>query len=78
VPRRTFFVAPQPTNNKFFETFSFLPPLDDDQIAAQVDYIVDMGWTPCLEIAHADCAYTSNENAVRMTMTPGYYDNRYW
>jgi ribulose-bisphosphate carboxylase small chain len=26
-----------------FETFSFLPPLSDEQIAAQVDYIVANG-----------------------------------
>ncbi len=26
-----------------FETFSYLPPLSDEQIAAQVDYIVANG-----------------------------------
>lgn len=56
----------QPTNNKFFETFSFLPPLSSDQIARQVDYIVNNGWTPCLEISDADSAYTSNDNCVRL------------
>ncbi len=32
-----------PINNKFFETFSYLPPLGDDEIAKQVDYIVNNG-----------------------------------
>nr|1UZH_C Chain C, RIBULOSE BISPHOSPHATE CARBOXYLASE SMALL CHAIN 2, RIBULOSE BISPHOSPHATE CARBOXYLASE SMALL CHAIN [Chlamydomonas reinhardtii]1UZH_F Chain F, RIBULOSE BISPHOSPHATE CARBOXYLASE SMALL CHAIN 2, RIBULOSE BISPHOSPHATE CARBOXYLASE SMALL CHAIN [Chlamydomonas reinhardtii]1UZH_I Chain I, RIBULOSE BISPHOSPHATE CARBOXYLASE SMALL CHAIN 2, RIBULOSE BISPHOSPHATE CARBOXYLASE SMALL CHAIN [Chlamydomonas reinhardtii]1UZH_J Chain J, RIBULOSE BISPHOSPHATE CARBOXYLASE SMALL CHAIN 2, RIBULOSE BISPHOSPHATE CAR len=40
-----------PVNNKMFETFSYLPPLTDEQIAAQVDYIVANGWIPCLEFA---------------------------
>lgn len=32
-----------PIDNKFFETFSFLPPLSDEEIAKQVDYIVNNG-----------------------------------
>lgn len=36
-----------PINNKFFETFSFLPPLSDDEIAKQVDYIVNNGELHC-------------------------------
>jgi len=69
----------QPINNKMFETFSYLPPLSDDEIAEQVDYIVDNGWVPCLEFAPADQAYTGSDNAIRMgSITPCYYDNRYW
>ena len=30
-----------------FETFSFLPPLTDAEIARQVDYIVINGWSEC-------------------------------
>ena len=30
-----------------FETFSFLPPLTDAEIARQVDYIVVNGWSEC-------------------------------
>merc|ERR1712071_583729 len=30
----------EPTNNKMFETLSFLPPLDEEAIAKQVDYII--------------------------------------
>jgi hypothetical protein len=30
-----------------FETFSFLPPLSDAEIARQVEYIVSNGWSEC-------------------------------
>jgi len=69
----------QPIDNKQFETFSYLPPLTSDQIARQVDYIVNNGWTPCLEFANSDTAYASNENTVRFgNVSANYYDNRYW
>jgi len=78
-PAANKFMVWQPINNKFFETFSFLPPLDDKAVAKQVDYIVNNGWTPCLEFSDASTAYTANTNTVRMgAITPGYYDNRYW
>lgn len=31
------------------ETFSFLPPLSQDEIYAQIVYIINQGWTPALE-----------------------------
>eukprot|EP01025_Chloroclados_australasicus_P012634 TRINITY_DN158_c0_g1_i11.p1 TRINITY_DN158_c0_g1~~TRINITY_DN158_c0_g1_i11.p1 ORF type:complete len:195 (-),score=11.02 TRINITY_DN158_c0_g1_i11:138-677(-) len=69
----------QPFNNKFFETFSYLPPLTDDQINKQVDYILRNNWTPCLEFAAPDQAYASHENTVRMgDCASTYQDNRYW
>jgi len=69
----------EPTNNKFFETLSFLPPLTDDQISKQIDYIVNNGWTPCLEFAEAESAYIKDVNNVRFgPVSAGYYDNRYW
>jgi ribulose-bisphosphate carboxylase small chain len=69
----------RPDNNKMFETFSYLPPLTDDQIARQVDYIVNNGWTPCLEFSEPDLAYTANTNVVRFQgVSACYYDNRYW
>lgn len=40
-----------PFDNKMFETFSYLPPLTDDQLSKNVDYIVNNGWVPCLEFA---------------------------
>jgi ribulose-bisphosphate carboxylase small chain len=49
-----------------FETFSYLPPLSDDQIARQVDYIVNNGWTPCLEFSEPELAYVSSASCSRM------------
>ncbi|KAI8474147.1 MAG: chloroplast ribulose-1,5-bisphosphate carboxylase/oxygenase small subunit [Monoraphidium minutum] len=74
------FMVWQPVNNKFFETFSYLPPLTNDQIARQVDYIVNNGWTPCLEFAGAQEAYVSNASMSRIQNGAGcnYVDNRYW
>jgi ribulose-bisphosphate carboxylase small chain len=67
----------QPNNNKFFETFSYLPPLTNDQIAKQVDYIVNNGWTPCLEFSNE--GYVTNDSVVRLSgVSANYYDNRYW
>ena len=63
---------------RFFETFSYLPPLSDADIAKQVDYITRNGWVPALEFADPEHAYVSNENTVRMQTTSGYQDNRYW
>jgi ribulose-bisphosphate carboxylase small chain len=69
----------RPDNNKMFETFSYLPPLSDDQIARQVDYIVNNGWTPCLEFSEAELAYISSASTGRMgAVTSNYFDNRYW
>lgn len=69
----------QPVNNKFFETFSFLPPLTDDQIAKQVDYIVGNGWVPCLEFAPPSQAYIGDASTVRFgNAASTYQDNRYW
>jgi hypothetical protein len=48
-----------------FETFSFLPPLSDREIARQVDYIVANGWTPCLEFADIDHAYVQDKSQIR-------------
>jgi ribulose-bisphosphate carboxylase small chain len=68
-----------PIDNKFFETFSYLPPLDNAQVSRQVDYIVSNGFIPSLEFATADQAYTSSHNLIRNTNAAcGYYDNRYW
>jgi len=69
-----------PINNKFFETFSFLPALSNDEITKQVDYIVRNGWTPCLEFSDAEFAYTDSANTNRFSNGASvcYYDNRYW
>ncbi|XP_020535572.2 ribulose bisphosphate carboxylase small chain clone 512 isoform X2 [Jatropha curcas] len=61
-----------PINNKKFETLSYLPPLSDDSIAKNIDYMIKMGWIPCLEFD--EVGHVRRENS-RM---PGYYDGRYW
>lgn len=62
----TFAIVPSCSNNKMFETFSYLPPLSDDQIARQVDYIVNNGWTPCLEFSEPELAYVQSTSTDRM------------
>jgi ribulose-bisphosphate carboxylase small chain len=32
-----------------YETFSYLPPLSDQQIARQIQYTMDQGYYPCVE-----------------------------
>jgi ribulose-bisphosphate carboxylase small chain len=78
--RSSAFQVWNPINNKFFETFSFLPPMSEGEIVKQVDYIVRNGWTPCLEFAEADQAYIASENTVRFGGSASvlYFDNRYW
>jgi len=68
----------EPTNNKYFETFSYLPPLTDDQISKQVDFIVNSGFVPCLEFSAAEFAYVDRHQCAGMQNVCGYYDNRYW
>mmetsp|Transcript_24455 Transcript_24455/g.60100 ORF Transcript_24455/g.60100 Transcript_24455/m.60100 type:complete len:169 (-) Transcript_24455:119-625(-) len=70
----------QPHGNKFFETFSFLPPLSDNEIAKQVQYMLNNGWTPCIEFEDAAHAYADGHgwSGLDSSITAGYYDNRYW
>jgi ribulose-bisphosphate carboxylase small chain len=32
-----------------FGTFSYLPPMSSEQIRAQVEYVIERGWTPAIE-----------------------------
>merc|ERR1712072_703877 len=48
----------RPHGNKMFETFSFLPPLSDADLTKQVQYLLNNGWTPCLEFEDPAHAYT--------------------
>ncbi|KAL3535383.1 hypothetical protein ACH5RR_003844 [Cinchona calisaya] len=61
-----------PIDNKKFETLSYVPPLSDDSIALQIDYMLKNGWIPCLEFDAVGFVHRENS---RM---PGYYDGRYW
>merc|ERR1712003_286029 len=36
---------------KRYECLSYLPPLSDDEISRQIDYLVGNGWAPCIEFA---------------------------
>merc|ERR1712213_99445 len=56
-----------PIGNTMYETFSFLPPLTDAEIARQVDYIISNGWTPCLEVSPAETSACDD-----------VFDSRYW
>jgi len=69
----------EPVDNKFFETFSYLPPMTDEEISKQVDYIIRQGWIPCLEFSESSGAYIKEIYNIRFSGTSaGYYDNRYW
>ncbi|XP_022730240.1 ribulose bisphosphate carboxylase small chain clone 512-like isoform X1 [Durio zibethinus] len=61
-----------PINNKKFETLSYLPPLSDDSIAKEIDYMLKKGWIPCLEFDEVGTVHRENSRI------PGYYDGRYW
>ncbi|KAI4376239.1 hypothetical protein MLD38_014024 [Melastoma candidum] len=61
-----------PINNKKFETMSYLPPMTDNSIAREIDYMLNKGWIPCLEFTEVGYVYRENSKM------PGYYDGRYW
>ncbi|XP_031256264.1 ribulose bisphosphate carboxylase small chain, chloroplastic-like [Pistacia vera] len=62
-----------PIGKKKFETLSYLPPLSPESLAKEVDYLLRMGWVPCLEfeLLHG-FVYRENHRS------PGFYDGRYW
>ncbi|TAN54123.1 MAG: ribulose bisphosphate carboxylase small subunit [Betaproteobacteria bacterium] len=41
--------APDETAGRRFGTFSYLPPMSAERIRAQVEWIVQRGWTPAIE-----------------------------
>jgi len=45
-------------NSRKFETFSYLPPMTDDQIRKQVEYIVKQGWNPAIEHTEPENAFS--------------------
>ncbi|KAL1815388.1 hypothetical protein ACET3Z_017962 [Daucus carota] len=62
-----------PINRKKFETLSYLPPLSPESLAKEIDYLLRMGWVPCLEF-ELEHGFVYRENH----RSPGYYDGRYW
>ncbi|PIA26181.1 hypothetical protein AQUCO_09600027v1 [Aquilegia coerulea] len=61
-----------PIDNKKFETLSYLPPLTDDSIAKEIDYMLSKRWIPCLEFDEVGYVHRTNSRMA------GYYDGRYW
>ncbi|KAL3841050.1 hypothetical protein ACJIZ3_025641 [Penstemon smallii] len=61
-----------PINNKKFETLSYLPPLSEESIGKEVDYMIKKGWIPAIEFDEVGYVYRENS---RMS---NYYDGRYW
>ena len=64
--------AYSPINGKKYETLSYLPQLNNDDIRKQIEYMIRSNWTPCLEFSDDGDIYLNTR------MGPGYYDNRYW
>ena len=45
-----------------------------------MQYLLNNGWTPCIEFESADKAYadTHGWSGIDSQVNAGYYDNRYW
>ena len=63
---------------RYFETFSYLPPLTDAELAKQVEYLVRKGFTPCVEFEDQATAFAARTSGLDSSAASGYYDNRYW
>jgi ribulose-bisphosphate carboxylase small chain len=44
-------------NSRKFETFSYLPEMDQARIRKQVEYIVSKGWNPAIEHSEPENAF---------------------
>jgi ribulose-bisphosphate carboxylase small chain len=64
--------AYSPFNGKKYETLSYLPVMNNEDIRQQIEFMMKNKWTPCLEISGDGDVY------LNTAMGPGYYDNRYW
>jgi len=65
---------------RFFETFSYLPPLSDAEILKQVQYLLKIGASPCVEFAFPENSYSMPGYTTGMDSraSANYYTNRYW
>ncbi|MCB1849511.1 MAG: ribulose bisphosphate carboxylase small subunit, partial [Gammaproteobacteria bacterium] len=45
------------TESRKFETFSYLPAMNDGQIRKQIEYIVSKGWNPGIEHCEPENAF---------------------
>nr|QFS21934.1 chloroplast ribulose-1,5-bisphosphate carboxylase/oxygenase small subunit [Cucumis hystrix] len=62
-----------PRGVKKFETLSYLPDMNTEQLGKEVEYLIRNGWIPCLEF-QIDSGFVYREHH----RSPGYYDGRYW
>ncbi|KAL9231329.1 hypothetical protein vseg_006569 [Gypsophila vaccaria] len=62
-----------PRGLKKFETLSYLPPLSEESLLKEINYLLIKGWVPCIEF-EVGTAFVYREN----NKSPGYYDGRYW
>ena len=46
------------TASRKFETFSYLPAMDSNQIRKQIEYIVSKGWNPGIEHTEPENAFS--------------------
>merc|ERR1719377_115304 len=55
-------------------------PLSDAEMAKQVQYLLNNGWTPCIEFEDGEHAYADGHgwSGLDSSINAGYYDNRYW
>ncbi len=69
-----------PARPRFFETFSYLPPLTDAEILKQVQYLLKINASPCVEFAFPADSYAGAGYSTGMDSrsSSGYYTNRYW
>ncbi|KAG6500375.1 hypothetical protein ZIOFF_040220 [Zingiber officinale] len=56
---------------KKFETLSYLPPLPEEALLKQIEYLLRSNWTPRLEFSKGVVGRENHQS-------PGYYDGRYW
>ncbi|XP_057953327.1 ribulose bisphosphate carboxylase small subunit, chloroplastic-like isoform X2 [Malania oleifera] len=54
---------------KKFETLSYLPPMTQEALAREIDYLLRSGWIPCLEFDTVLCSVSTTSR--RGTMTGG-------
>ncbi|KAL6888675.1 hypothetical protein ACP4OV_009701 [Aristida adscensionis] len=48
----------KPFTNTRYEALSYLPPLTEESVAKEVDFILSKGWVPCLEFDKASGRFT--------------------
>merc|ERR1712146_364018 len=55
---------------KKFECLSYLPPLSDEDVAKQIQYLLNQGWSPCIEFAAPEASEADqNSSWDQDTMT---------